>query len=190
MCVILSCENELPSYELLAACEAANPDGSGLAWVENERVWWRKGISAAEIHDWIVTRNIQPPIVVHFRLATVGGLSAELCHPFPCTPQAEVYPYGYIDDGCVLFHNGHITEWHRMLKQCGLSFDGGPISDSRAIAAICGKFPGQVSRLLSNMHQKFATLSPRGIELFGQWSGLTEFPGLKFSNLYFTNLCQ
>ena len=64
-----------------------NPDGVGIAWAHNLRVHVLKGLSdelaICEIIDEIIPEN--SPILFHARIATSGGISAGVCHPYPIT---------------------------------------------------------------------------------------------------------
>ena len=64
-----------------------NPDGVGIAWAHDLRVHVLKGLSdelaVCEIIDEIIPEN--SPILFHARIATSGGISAGVCHPYPIT---------------------------------------------------------------------------------------------------------
>lgn len=64
-----------------------NADGVGIAWAHDLRVHVLKGLSdevaVSEIISEIIPENA--PILFHARIATSGGISAEVCHPYPIT---------------------------------------------------------------------------------------------------------
>ncbi len=89
MCVIVAtmARAKLPSKEIIQKCADHNKDGGGFMYVKDKRVHIHKGYSdAAKMFDDIMENVPETaPIVVHFRLATHGGVKAALCHPFPIT---------------------------------------------------------------------------------------------------------
>ena len=54
-------------------------------------------------------------IVIHFRWASVGGVDADLCHPFPVTRKAETDLFGTAE--AVLFHNGTWGAYDEALRR-------------------------------------------------------------------------
>ena len=131
MCVIAYCEKKIPTQEQLNQMETQNSAGAGVAWFEAGRVKWEKGISAKRVGELLGV--IPLPCVIHFRLATVGGQTRKLCHPFPISEDSPLFKCGVADS--VLFHNGHCNHWEEYLMASGLKLKG-DVSDSRAIAAI------------------------------------------------------
>jgi len=131
MCVIAIAIKSPLALDVLKACERSNRDGGGVAWVENGAVQFRKGLTAAEIHTLIADKPL--PHVVHFRIATVGGVSKTLCHPFTVKASHNAPLEGVARE--VLFHNGHLTGWEFSAQLAGIGIPPG-ISDSQAIARI------------------------------------------------------
>ena len=187
MCIIMACHEVVPDFRTLMAGEDRNQDGGGVAWINDEGlVEWRKGLTAAAINFLIQKRGIKPPMVVHFRVATVGGTVEELCHPFPVTPAAETVLAGAIN-GEVLFHNGHVGNWQGIGNHFKVAL-AGRISDSRVIAAataISGShnLVRAVSSDVQGYGNRFAILSSSGIKTYGQWFS---YEKILFSN---TGIC-
>ncbi len=177
MCVIISSPSakHRPTRETLCAAERTNPHGSGIAWIQDKRVQWVKGLTADSIADLLPI--LSGPVVIHFRIATAGGKRPELCHPFPISPTVPLKAYGQA--GSVLFHNGHWHGWEEFLADEGISFDSA-VSDSRVIAAGVHRYG---SKLLKDIPCRFAILSRNGIERFGDWSAAQE-DGCRYSNLH------
>jgi len=175
MCVIIHSPNKKhrPTLETLRLCEKRNPDGTGIAWIENGQVSYLKGLSIEAIADCL--KILQGEVVIHFRFATAGGKDVRLCHPFPVTDDATPKAYGHSQ--CVLFHNGHwggyksfLTENHIQLK--------GPVSDTR-VAAIGTWIEG--NEFLKSLPGRFLRMSAKvGVQRFGDW---VEREGMHFSNL-------
>lgn len=188
MCVILSGTSQRPSHTELLAAEIQNPDGAGIAWVENKSVQFRKGLTADEIYS-VLSTEVPPTSawVIHFRYATVGDPSAELCHPFPISPNCPEDLSGTADR--VLFHNGTISGWKERLDAFVFhpTFQGsvppGEWSDSRGTAYLLG-LQGDI-RALSFIDGKFAVVSGKSIDIFPtDLSGWTNINGVLMSNTY------
>jgi len=176
MCVIIASSGRKyrPDLDTLDACAKQNPDGSGLAWVQDGEVHYLKGLSPAGIADSLST--LSGPVIVHFRIATVGGKRAELCHPFPIAPRPAAKRYGRARS--VLFHNGTWSAWREFADVQELDLQG-PVSDSRVAAAAVHHHG---FHWLRQIPSRFAMLSVRdGIKLLGDWR---QIDGLWFSNDY------
>lgn len=185
MCVIIACPNEKkrPSLEILQACEKANPHGGGFAWREKGMVRYLKGLNAGAIHKGLSL--VDGPVIIHFRIATVGGRKAELCHPFPVSKIAKAKTAGRAR--AVLFHNGTWRDWGSFVENYGLRLKRDMVSDTRVAAIACSMFGFEWLKKIPN---RFAVLSKRGIRIVGDWK---ESDGIHYSNLdwrpraYFTD---
>lgn len=137
MCVIAYVENQedMPGLDMLVDMEQANPDGGGYACrTPNDKILWRKGISAINMRDGILAGRIIAPAAFHFRIATSGGVKPALCHPFPLSRTISTALSGTANS--VLFHNGHWIRGEQIMDifdQQESKFKG-PWSDSRAMA--------------------------------------------------------
>lgn len=91
------------------------------------------------------------PHVVHFRIATVGGVCPELTHPFSIDERASIELEGEADS--VLFHNGGVGDWKEMLFQAvcarNVKMPKHPWSDSRGVAFACGVWGPHILSLVS-----------------------------------------
>jgi len=83
------------------------------------------------------------PFVCHFRIQTVGGKKAGLCHPFPVHDDVTLALKGETE-GFVLFHNGHWGQWRSSVMEAvfkgQLKLPKGKWSDSRAMAWSAAQF--------------------------------------------------
>lgn len=175
MCVIIASPDRQhrPSLATLTACERRNPHGSGLAWLQSKKAHWLKGLSAESIHDLLGV--LKGPVVIHFRIATVGGRRPSLCHPFPISSSVPLKPHG--QSAAVLFQNGHWSDWEQFAAKADLALDG-PVSDTRIAAAGVHQFgPKLLARIEGS---RFAILTSGGYTLFGGWQ---EIGKCHFSNL-------
>jgi hypothetical protein len=75
------------------------------------------------------------PHVLHFRLATHGGVRPELTHPFVVSEESPLIERGVVAKP-MLAHNG---VWSLYTKQKELRGLAGPVSDSRVLAAWLGR---------------------------------------------------
>jgi hypothetical protein len=137
MCVAITMEPGTDlSKEEIFKMGRANADGVGVAWADGGVVHWAKTINYTPdtLYNFIKEREGYFRLV-HFRLSTVGGVRADLCHPFEVGPMANPHWTGH--SSRVLIHNGH---WHRwtdiidILKKEEALPDMGPWSDSRLMA--------------------------------------------------------
>lgn len=175
MCVIAIAEKKRLDAETIKKCHCANSDGIGIAWLNRElgRVEYKKNLT---IDDAIqLAESLPLPYIYHFRLATVGGKEPILCHPFEIDKNSPLSLEGH--SSSVLFHNGHWSNWQEVLTNAEIKLTG-PISDSRAIAALVSEMGDKALHLITG---KFAILSSKKIKKFGFWSNED---GIHFSNLF------
>lgn len=178
MCVIITSpgREERPSLRQLELCERANPHGSGLAWLEGRMVRYAKHATAREIHRHL--RSVAGPVIVHFRIASVGGIRPELCHPFPVTHRAELRDSGRAR--AVLFHNGTWREYSRVQQKLQLTFGRRePVSDTRVAASVVARFG--FDWLRGADYCRWAYMNGDGILRLGRWS---KIGGCHYSNLH------
>lgn len=169
-----------PSDDDLAQCERANRDGGGIAWSEGNTVRWLKGITLKEMRPILdAFAGGSPGMFIHFRISTAGGVSDELCHPFPVSRTASTDVAGKAK--MVMMHNGTLRNWQETLLQTlRTKLPPGDWSDTRAMAFMAGQYGENMFNLFD---EKVATLDHRGnIRRYGgRW---TEYAGSYFSNLH------
>ncbi|HEU5124998.1 MAG TPA: hypothetical protein VFW05_13160 [Verrucomicrobiae bacterium] len=179
MCVVLICPLEVrPSPEILQLCSRKNPHGGGIAWRKRDVVEWLKTDDVDEIHRLI--QRLKGEIVIHFRIATVGGACPELRHPFPITRTAQLNPRGRA--AAVLFQNGTWKNWGNALQlawQDGKTPPAGPISDTRAAAWLCHLFGHEW--LNQSGDSRWVYFAATQTVSYGQWF---EREGIQYSNLH------
>lgn len=163
MCVIIAtADKKLPVDELESA-SWYNPDGFGVAWLENGLVRYSK----FREFNWKKWRQPDGPVVLHFRLATAGEVMPELCHPFPISRATPAITKGVAKR--VLFHNGHVGEWKSLMQFVPASRRGGPWSDSRVVAHLIYQDGTKGLGDGWNRYAIFGSESPR-LTLYGDWS--------------------
>ena len=179
MCVILICPKDIrPLIETLALCQRANPHGGGIAWRNNGAVEWLKTNSVAEMDR--LAHQADGEIVIHFRVASVGGVCNALRHPFPVSRRAGLSARG--QTRAVLFHNGTWGGYGQALRQAadeGYAIPGGRMSDTRAAAFLCSIYGRGFLKKCSP--SRWVYFSTRGTARYGQWY---RREGIYFSNLF------
>lgn len=159
----------------------ANGDGVGFAWADGTAVHWLKAIryNPKKVME-LINSHAQEFRLLHFRLSTVGGVKAELCHPFEIGPKADYRPAG--SGSKVLIHNGHWRRWDDVfdiMKKENILPDTGPWSDTR-FAALAASWDMD---WLDTVDGKVAVMDFEGnTKFWGNWDKLRE--GIKVSNTY------
>lgn len=97
-----------PSAEKLKNMFENNPDGGGVAWVQNGQIVIKKGIFDFEKFKKIVSNiPVESVAIIHCRIATSGGITEELCHPFPLTNDLKMMrTTSQKFEGFAVGHNG------------------------------------------------------------------------------------
>jgi len=137
VCVIaVSPTGEKVAKEVFERMYRSNDDGFGLAYRARAGVAVVKGLHDEE-EAWEAYSRLPEgvPHVLHFRLATHGGVKPELTHPFVVSEDSPLTLAG-VTNRPVLAHNG-VWGLHA-LRARELSLKG-PVSDSRVLAAWLGK---------------------------------------------------
>ncbi len=170
MCQIIYARTAIPPDETLQEFFEQNHDGAGMAWQMDGRVEFSKGFF--DFSEFLAAfKEIPFPKVAHMRYETHGGVSAELCHPFPVTPSSGLALRG--SPTWVLFHNGVYHKFDDDLKMAILSgklrIPRGPMSDSRAMAILAGKFGLGVLDYLDFGTDRVLLMSGEKIRRYGFW---------------------
>lgn len=181
MCVIMACDTAKPTMKLLEDAEVMNRDGAGLAWLDGKHVRWEKGLNAKAVHARVLT--VKLPILIHFRMATIGAKGGPLTHPFPIEPNVRLDLTGVAPG--VMVHNGHWDGWKKACMtdaHAGHKLPSGEWSDSRGLAWQAALHGDAALGMVAA--QRIAVLRPKeGITMWGQ--GWSKQRGIWFSNTYF-----
>jgi hypothetical protein len=176
MCVIFIAEKKRPTESMIERAYETNAEGAGAAWrVEGPKgepwVQWKKGMELGEIQD--LAKEIPLPYVLHFRIASCGGPSRFLTHPFVVDENATTTIEGQ-GPNPVLFHNGHWGKYKDValeaaVKNVGFKLPSGKWSDSRTMAWLAHHYG---LGILEMIDEKVVVFTPKGqLELFGgPWS--------------------
>lgn len=114
MCIIVAknAGTAMPSASTMRNCFANNPDGAGFMVATGKTVVIRKGFmdygafeeALGEFGD-LTDRSV----VLHFRIATHGGVKPGCCHPFPVTSDEDALRRPENSDYLCMAHNGVIS---------------------------------------------------------------------------------
>jgi len=178
MCVILIADEKRLTKRMVELAMDANPDGNGFAWREKGAVCFEKGLSEADAVDF--ARHLPLPYIFHARIATVGGVRPELCHPFPIDGRVKPTALAGRSRRGVLFHNGTWWKWRDYVEQ-----GDEPWSDSRAMAALVNLYDAEaISEVVDEHANRVVLMTPTDIRRFGRgWS--KPHAGIWASNTYY-----
>lgn len=106
---------DMLTKEQMEICWENNPDGAGFAYNDGEKVYAHKGFM--KFDDFYkklmeVAGNIdlkEHDVLLHFRIATHGGINQECTHPFPVTNNIEEMKYLNFTCPVAFAHNGILT---------------------------------------------------------------------------------
>jgi len=182
MCLIIYSKSGRPKQEYIENGEASNDDGTGIAWIENGYLRYIKGIDLKETIK--LSQELPLGYIIHFRMASIGGVDPQLIHPFPVNVHVPLQQKGKANK--LLFHNGHWHSWKQHLMDHlspKVILPEGKWSDTRAIAlltAIHGKnFLRTIADGQAGWAGKFALMTPSKTTLIGRWE---EEEGVFYSN--------
>lgn len=181
---------EMPDYETLENCFYNNFDGCGYAYQLPSKQWQiRKGYfdlddMVKDIHTSGITDDM--PVILHFRIATGGGVSAGTCHPFPVSKKrAQLFALSTVSD-TVVAHNGILFS-----VPIGSDMSDTQIFIRDILADIehsleSKKVLKTLEKIISSDKMVIATKNK--ITLLGSWQG---YKGVFFSNNgYLTSSCR
>lgn len=195
MCIIgIWKDGQRPSEIDVKRMILSNPDGVGFAWNDGEAVRFAKGYTNARTVCAALRRipETAKTIVLHCRIATHGGVSQELCHPFRVSSKIDEarQKVGTLYNSAVLFHNGVFS------IDCQKNESDTLAIDTRIIAPLfealkCGKIARKdfdyIIDGLCGYSSKIALLTPDGVTTYGKgWEHRTAEDGSfgLFSNLH------
>lgn len=175
MCVIINIEDgKFPKLQTLKDAESLNSHGGSIAFLENGKLCYQKGIKAKKINKIINKRLIPHGVkvaIIHFRIASVGNVNEKLCHPFPISKEVKTDLKVEDSKFDLLFHNGTISNWEKMLiksiQKNPAQIPKGELSDSRIIAFLVKRHGHDIIK--DSVMNKFSILTKKGIIKYGSW---------------------
>lgn len=98
MCIaILKTKDALITKETLKTCYDNNKDGCGFAYCDEGKIYIKKFMSFDRFYEEYSKVHNKSNMLIHFRIATHGGVNLDNCHPFK------------LNDRMALIHNGIIS---------------------------------------------------------------------------------
>jgi predicted glutamine amidotransferase len=170
-----------------------NIHGGSIGWLNKDGTKsYKKGIKAKEISKIIKKQLIPKGIttaIIHFRIASVGGVKRNLNHPFEISSRVELNMENYNTTKDLLFHNGTWDEYAEVLVDYLKSskkpqfIPRGNYSDSRIMAYLAYKMgTKQMAKQVTGWN-KVAVITSKGIIKYG--AGWCNIEGNQCSNDYF-----
>lgn len=190
MCVAIAKPKgtKLPSRELLKICFKNNPDGAGFVFNRNGKNHVYKGFfTFGDFWRALVSHDIKENegALIHFRVATHGGISKGTCHPFLiCNNFDWMKMDACTFAGDVMIHNG----------QLNFVITEKEVSDSMKLAKFLSRYDRSLEAnqffiemaLINNDTKKMnrvAIIDREGnIELYGHKEPWKEVDGCFYSN--------
>lgn len=169
---------KLPSLEVLKQCWDANPDGAGFALrtdgeysigIHKGYMTWKQFVTAYKKY----LADFTGDLLLHFRIATHGGISPGLTHPFSLTRDVKLLKHTNVKTNYALIHNGMLPieseEGSDTMEFC------------RRLAPLYQNIPSAFN-LIEGMagNNKIAVMTRDKVHLFGEWENID---GVYFSNL-------
>lgn len=117
MCVIMYKPSgaSLPTKETIRAMWDSNRDGAGFMWKnpKTNEIHYRKGYFDFNTfyNDIKAHYRLNREMAIHCRIATSGGISKSMCHPFPMVKNNLMMKSSHLDSKTYPFvmHNGVIS---------------------------------------------------------------------------------
>lgn len=193
MCIIICVEDgHFPTKATLKSAESLNSDGGAIAWLNKDGTMsYKKGIKASKISKIIknqLTPNHVKTAIIHFRIASVGGVKPQLCHPFEITNEVSLNMGKGKTTTELLFHNGTWSDYadtlldYLKVQKTPVQIPKGDYSDSRIMAYLAFQLGHQELNKLVSGWNKIAILTSEGIVKYG--TGWVNHKGNSCSNDY------
>lgn len=175
-----------PPLEILKQCWDANPDGAGFAIRTSEdskfALHIRKGFMTWHEFETAFKKNrlseYTGEILLHFRIATHGGIRPGNTHPFPITEDVKLLQHTNIVTNFAMVHNGILPiepEFKDISDTMELSrriSSGGFHRDIPALFRLLQGFTGE---------NKIAVMTKEKVYLSGEWENID---GVYYSNTH------
>lgn len=110
MCVIVHKKpNIIIQKKILRECWNKNPHGAGMMWADNGKLYTEKGFMTFDLlWERLSHKDFDPnkkELLIHFRFATSGLKTGDLCHPFVVNPNLAFMHNG-------ILHNEEMEDFH------------------------------------------------------------------------------
>lgn len=185
MCIIAYTEKRSLTKKEFDECWKSNPDGFGMAYSKNGKLYVHKGIMKLD-EAWSKYIEVKKHrVVMHFRIKTAGAICPELTHPFIISDTSPTLTSFTTDSNQIVFHNGCIWGWEKdcleflLAKEKGGKVTG-HMSDSRLVALQMNNVKRKDRfDFLNKLSGKFVLMDHKTITLVGDFE---ENDGVFYSN--------
>lgn len=195
MCVIAVSSKgfKFPSLDIFKMSNT-NSDGIGITWIDTKgRANIKKGMMKLEEFFGFYSTMPITPHIIHFRMASVGGVTQPLTHPFAIRGNEVIDPIlmDVKNVDLALTHNGHWSGWQDVMQTAifgipQIKLDG-EWSDTRLMAEMLARTGVKHWGSFIPPGQRTAILTKEGqVWLHGQFTSLvkTHNEGMYVSNTY------
>jgi hypothetical protein len=106
--IVVKPKKEIVPLDVLRTCGQHNDHGCGYMYPDEGKLKIRKFMKADQLvssYESVVAERLgemETPVVLHFRIATRGGISLENCHPFLVTDSVGMAHNGTLSIGTVV----------------------------------------------------------------------------------------
>lgn len=192
MCVICAkpAGVDMPSEGDIMNMWLTNRDGAGFMYPENGKVHIEKGFMkydefVARLDEFGKTHDLKAtPLVMHFRITTHGGTSAENCHPFPITDSIGMLKKLNCTTKVGIAHNGIISITPRKGISDTMEYIASQLAPLHRAIPKFYKDKNLMLMISNAIDSKMAFLVPNGnIYTIGDFENVD---GVLYSNLYWT----
>ena len=169
---------ETPSEKLLKTCWNNNPDGAGFCYNTKNGVIIHKGYLKFEdfYKDFKKHNYKNCDLIIHFRIATHGGVNKECTHPFVISKNIEDLKKLHVKCKSAFVHNGIISGY-------GSRTDNGVSDTMDYVTKIIANIPYINKTLLDNLAKekssRFAIINKNNFVVGGAW--------IKDNGIYYSN---
>ena len=118
MCIIIAKKagTAIPKKETLRTCWDNNPDGAGYMFNNNAgKINIKKGFTTFDSFYYELINDVKKHnlrcknVVIHFRIATSGGITPAKTHPFPISNNPDFLNALDVEEDCGVAHNGVLS---------------------------------------------------------------------------------
>lgn len=159
-----------PGKRYLRNCYTNNPDGAGIAWVDDKGLHVKKGYFNWGLLYADLRALERYPVLLHCRMATHGSVSKENCHPFR------------LKNGAVLAHNGVIKITPLEENMTDSETFGKTFVEKFSLRALEQPHIKELLESYIGYSNKIALLKPDGNFIL-----LNEDQGCEFGGVWFSN---
>lgn len=172
----------MPSDATISTMWRRNPDGAGFMFAHGGQVYIRKGFMHLDGFKKALRQiPANVPLVLHFRIATHGGISPGMCHPFPIVDSVKKLKSTTYQTKVGIAHNGIIPIKPRQELSDTAEYIISQLSPLSKALPEWFKNAHALKMVENGIQSRMAILSGSG-DLITIGKGWVEEAGIKYSN--------